>query len=310
MKIFVEVPVWLGDAVMASVAICNLASKYPNAKFTVFGSFVSTRIYEGFGFVDKVVVDDSKKNSNRYLNLFKLGRNMGSFDLAFTFRRKSFASKFMFFFIKAKQKFQYKRLNNDSIHQVKRYNDFVNYSLNENLPLGDLQLPFVPNVPTKPLLGINPGATYGNAKRWYPEEFAKVAIALQNKFDIVIFGGPTETQIAGDIEKILLENGISNFVNLAGKTTVKELCETIGSLSLFITNDSGPLHIAAAYKIKTIAIFGPTIAKETNGWQNENEIIVSKKLNCQPCMKRVCPIITHDCMKLITAEDVLEAINK
>lgn len=304
MRIFVEVPVWLGDTIMASVAIKNLADHFGGAKFTVFGSFVATEVYKDFDFVEKVVVDTSKKQGNRYINLYKLAKSMGKFDIAFSFRR-SFASKVMFYFLDAPQKYKYKRLSKDSIHQVKRYNDFVNFSLGTTLALTDLQLPFAKQQSERKLLGINPGATYGSAKRWYPQEFANVAIALQNEYDIVIFGGPTEVDVAGDIENILIQNGVNNYTNIAGKTSIKELCQQISALSLFVTNDSGPLHVAAVYKIKTIAIFGPTIEIETHGWNNPNEIIIKKNLTCQPCMKRVCPLGHHECMKLISANDVL-----
>lgn len=307
MRILIEVPVWLGDAIMASVAINNLFKKFPEARFTIFGSFVATEIYKGFPVVESVVVDCSKKASNRYINLMKTAKEIGKFDLAFSFRR-SFSSKFLFFFVKADKKFKYARLTSKSTHQVKRYNDFIAHSLQCEFELTDLQIPYQAKKSEKPLLGLNPGATYGNAKRWYPSEFAKVAIALADKYDILIFGSPTETEIANDIKQILKQNGVTNFVNLAGKTSIKELCENIGSLSLFITNDSGPLHIAASYKIPTIAIFGPTIANETNGWNNPNEKIVSKKLHCQPCMKRICPLEHHECMKLITASDVIEVL--
>ncbi len=308
MRIFIELPTWLGDAIMASVAIGNILDKFPESKVTIFGSFVATEIYKGFPQVEKVILNYSKEGNNRYISLYKIAKNAGVFDLAFSFRGSSFGTKYLLFLIKAKHKYQYRRTKIADIHQVKRYNDFVNKSLGKDLPLGDLRLPYIPKKCDKPLLGLNPGATYGNAKRWYPSEFAKVAIALADRYDIVIFGSPVETEIADDIKATLKQNGITNFTNLAGKTCVKELCETIGSLSLFVTNDSGPLHIAAAYKIPTIAIFGPTIPAETNGWNNPNEIDVMKKLNCQPCMKRVCPLEHHDCMKLITADDVLSQI--
>ena len=308
MKIFIELPTWLGDAIMASVAIGNIFDKFPNAKVTILGSFVATEVYKGFPQVEKVILNNTKQSNSRYISLYKIAKNIGSFDLAFSFRGSSFGTKYLLFLIKAKHKYQYRRTKQPNIHQVKRYNDFVNISLNEHFDLGDLRLPYQAKISTKPLLGLNPGATYGNAKRWYPSEFAKVAIALADRYDIVIFGSPVETEIADDIKATLKQNGITNFTNLAGKTCVKELCETIGSLSLFVTNDSGPLHIAAAYKIPTIAIFGPTIPAETNGWNNPNEIDVMKKLNCQPCMKRVCPLEHHDCMKLITADDVLSQI--
>ena len=310
MKIFIEIPTWLGDAIMTTPAIQNIIKTYPDAKITLLGSFVSTQAFKDYPNIEKVLVDDTKKSGNRYKNLISLAKSIGKVDLAISFRR-SFSSKFMMFFVKAKKKFNYKRLTKEEIHLCIRYNDFVNKVLNLNNKVGDLKLYFKPFSYSKPTLGINPGATYGSAKRWYPNEFAKVAITLASKYDIVIFGGPAETDIANDIEKELIKNGITNYQNLAGKTTIPELIEKIAGLDLFITNDSGPMHIAAAYKTKTIAIFGPTKFTETNQWNNDkNGLIVTKNLECAPCMKRSCPLKHHNCMKEITADDVLKAVEK
>ena len=308
MKIFIEIPTWLGDAIMTTPAIQNIIKTYPDAKITLLGSFVSTQAFKDYPNIEKVLVDDTKKSGNRYKNLISLAKSIGKVDLAISFRR-SFSSKFMMFFVKAKKKFNYKRLTKEEIHLCIRYNDFVNKVLNLNNKVGDLKLYFKPFSYPKPTLGINPGATYGSAKRWYPNEFAKVAITLASKYDIVIFGGPAETDIANDIEKELIKNGITNYQNLAGKTTIPELIEKIAGLDLFITNDSGPMHIAAAYKTKTVAIFGPTKFTETNQWNNDkNGLIVTKNLDCAPCMKRSCPLKHHNCMKEITADDVLKAV--
>lgn len=308
MKIFIEIPTWLGDAIMTTPAIQNIIKTYPDAKITLLGSFVSTQAFKDYPNIEKVLVDDTKKSGNRYKNLISLAKSIGKVDIAISFRR-SFSSKFMMFFLKAKKKFNYKRLTKEEIHLCIRYNDFVNKVLNLNNQVGDLKLYFKPFSYPKPTLGINPGATYGSAKRWYPNEFAKVAITLASKYDIVIFGGPSETDIANDIEKELIKNGITNYQNLAGKTTISELIEKIAGLDLFITNDSGPMHIAAAYKTKTIAIFGPTKFTETNQWNNDkNGLIVTKNLECAPCMKRTCPLKHHNCMKEITADDVLKAV--
>ncbi len=310
MKIFIEIPSWLGDAIMATPAIENLIKTYPQAKIILLGSFVSTQAFEGYSNIEKVIVDNTKKEKNRYKALISLAKSIGKVDLAISFRR-SFSSKFMMFFIKAKKKFNYKRFTKKEIHLAIRYNDFINKVLNLNNEVGDLKLYFKPFSYSKATLGINPGATYGSAKRWYPQEFAKVAISLANRYDIVIFGGPVETDIAKDIEDELIKNGISNYQNLAGKTTIPELIEKIAGLDLFITNDSGPMHIAAAYKVKTIAIFGPTKFTETNQWHNdENGLIITKNLSCAPCMKRVCPLKHHNCMKQITASDVLKSLEK
>ncbi|MDK2042307.1 glycosyltransferase family 9 protein [Aliarcobacter butzleri] len=308
-EIFIEIPSWLGDAIMATPAIENLIKTYPDAQITLLGSFVSTQAFQGYPNIKRVIVDDTKKSGNRYKNLISLAKSIGRVDLAISFRR-SISSKFMMFFIKAKKKFNYRRLTKKEIHLCIRYNDFVNKVLNLQNEVGDLKLYFKPFNYGKPTLGINPGATYGSAKRWYPEEFAKIAIEMSKKYDIVIFGGPAETNIAKDIETELVSKGITNYQNLAGKTTIHELIEKIAGLDLFITNDSGPMHIAAAYKVKTIAIFGPTKFTETNQWNNPNGEIVTKNLDCAPCMKRVCPLKHHNCMKDITAADVLNVIIK
>ncbi len=294
---------------MATPAIENLIKTYPDAQITLLGSFVSTQAFQGYPNIKRVIVDDTKKSGNRYKNLISLAKSIGRVDLAISFRR-SISSKFMMFFIKAKKKFNYRRLTKKEIHLCIRYNDFVNKVLNLQNEVGDLKLYFKPFNYGKPTLGINPGATYGSAKRWYPEEFAKIAIEMSKKYDIVIFGGPAETNIAKDIETELVSKGITNYQNLAGKTTIHELIEKIAGLDLFITNDSGPMHIAAAYKVKTIAIFGPTKFTETNQWNNPNGEIVTKNLDCAPCMKRVCPLKHHNCMKDITAADVLNVIIK
>ncbi|SVD76738.1 uncharacterized protein METZ01_LOCUS429592, partial [marine metagenome] len=192
-----------------------------------------------------------------------------------------------------------------------KYNDFVNDNLNTNFHPGRLIVhpslkPKDNN--SKPIVGINPGASYGDSKRWHPEKFAKVATELSNKFDILIFGGPNEKELAGDIEKALIEKGVINYQNLAASTSVEELIYHISTLDMFVTGDSGPMHIAAAFQVPTVAIFGPTKDKETSQWMNHKNTIVKKGLDCQPCMKRNCPLKHNNCMKLIKPEEVLNAV--
>ncbi|MGG7072894.1 lipopolysaccharide heptosyltransferase II [Campylobacter sp. 9BO] len=307
MKIFIEIPVWLGDAVMVTPAVQNIIKAYPHASLIILGSSVSNHVFKGYENIQRFIVNETKKSGNRYINLINLAKNIGEVDIAISFRR-SFSSKFMMFFIKAKKKLQYCRLSKNETHLVVRYNDFINKFLGLNLNAKEQKLYHKPFFYEQKTLGINPGATYGSAKRWYPKEFADVAIALADKFDIVIFGGPSEIQIAADIQQILKQNNIKNYQNLAGKTSVDELISRVGGLNLFITNDSGPMHIAAAFQVPTVAIFGPTKFNETSPWMNQNAHIISKNLACAPCMKRTCPLSHHDCMRLITAKDLLNLV--
>ena len=213
-------------------------------------------------------------------------------------------------FISSKNKYQFNKKKYKKGHQVEKYNDFINDSLKINTIASRLVLHVEKKSINKKnrLLGISPGATYGSSKRWYPKKFAEVATSLSSQYDIIIFGGPGEQVIAKDIEQYLIKNGISNYKNLAAKITIKELVSKIANLDLFITGDSGPMHLAAALQIPTVAIFGPTMDIETSQWMNNKSSIVKKNLECQPCMKRVCPLKHHNCMKLVEASDVLKAV--
>ena len=321
MKIFIEVPTWLGDAIMTTPAIENIVNTFSKVKITIFGSFVSTILFKNHPNVERIIIDESKKSGLRYINLYNYAKSFGHFDKVISFR-KNFTTKFLLYFINTTSNnnsndiYIYRRYDKVyGTHQVIRYNDFINKSLNLNTTPNKLKIykKNMENLPlfnnNKKLLGINPGATYGSAKRWYPTQFAKVAISLSNSYNIIIFGGNSEVEVANDIANDLRNNNVTNYKNLAGKTTVDQLINHISMLDLFITNDSGPMHIAGSFDINTVAIFGPTREKETHQWNNPNEIIIKKEFNCSPCMKRVCPIkdpkTNHQCMKEIKAKDVL-----
>ena len=307
MHIFIELPSWLGDSVMATPAIENMIKVYPNAKITLFGTYVSTALFEKHPQVQVCIVDKSKASTLRGVWLFRMVQRLPDFELAVSFR-SSWYSKLLLLFLTARKKAHYQKAKHLERHQVLRYNDFVNTLLASNMPAEDLKTYFHPAQNKKPTLGINPGASYGSAKRWYPEKFAKVAIALSTQYDILIFGGPSEIDIASDIEKELVNAKIDNYVNIAGKTNIKEMCEKIGGLDLFITGDSGPMHVASAFKVPTVAIFGPTKDNETSQWHNPQSIVVKKEMACAPCMKRTCPLKHHECMTSIMPDDVLDAV--
>jgi heptosyltransferase II len=303
MKILIELPTWLGDTVMATPAIENLTNYFNASEITLLGSLVAIEALKNHPNVTKTYV--LEKN---YFNLYKTIKSFDGFDVFFSFR-SSLRSKFIKFCISSKSKYQFDKKKYIKDHQVEKYNNFINDSLNINTFASKLILHSKEkNTDGKnKLLGINPGASYGSAKRWYPKEFADVASDLSNQYDIIIFGGPDEKDIAKDIEKYLIEKGVDNYKNLAAKTTINELINQISNLDLFITGDSGPMHLAAVFQIPTVAIFGPTKDNETSQWMNEKSMIVKKNLECQPCMKRTCPLKHHNCMKMVLASDVLRA---
>ena len=310
MKLLIELPSWLGDAVMATPAIENLISSFGEVEVTIIGSSISTEAIKSHPKINKSIVF----NKN-YGDIFRISKKLGDFDYFFSFRN-TLRSKLLNILIKSKYKFRFekKKYFDLDIHQVEKYNKFVNESLGFDEAIGKLVL-FKTTTKTKrinekPLLGINPGSSYGSAKRWYPEEFGFVAANLSSDYDIIIFGGFREKEIAKAIENYLIKKKITNFQNLAGKTSIKELINCISNLDLFITGDSGPMHLAAAFQVPTVSIFGPTRDNETSQWNNKKSKVVKKNLECQPCMKRKCPLKHHNCMKQIDALEVLESVAK
>ena len=319
MKILIILPNWLGDAVMTTPAIELLAKEYRNARFTFVGSYASIEALKHHPLCERAVVDETKKAPNRFIATYNLAKELGEFSLAVSFRNQVHSSLLL-------------RLTNTVIciarqswhsmfllshtpkiftnqHLVKQYVELAMIdSENNYAQIPSLKLYIEPKKFNKPTLGINAGATYGSAKRWYPERFAEVAGEFSHRYDIVIFGGPNEIEMAKEIEDNLISSGITNYTNLAGKTSIEELCANIAGCSLFVTNDSGPMHVAAAYQIPTISIFGPTKYKETSQWMNTKSKIVRHELECSPCMKRECPLKHHDCMKGITALEVIKEV--
>ncbi|MCW8954523.1 MAG: lipopolysaccharide heptosyltransferase II [Sulfurimonas sp.] len=320
-KILVILPNWLGDAVMATPAIELLAKYHPNARFTFVGSYASIEALKYHPLCEKAVVDETKKASNRLIATYKLAKKLGEFHLAVSFRNQLHSSLLLRFtgtvICIAKKSWHSMLLLSHTPkilsdkHLSKQYAQLAMINVDGwDKETPKLKLYIEPQEFKKPTLGINAGATYGSAKRWYPERFAEVAKEFSERFDIIIFGGPNEVEMANEIEQNLKASHVQNYINLAGKTSIKELCSNIGGCSLFITNDSGPMHVAAAYQVPTVAIFGPTKHKETCQWMNEKSKIVRHDMDCAPCMKRECPLKHHECMTSITASEVIEAVKE
>jgi len=303
MKLLIELPTWLGDCVMTTPAIENIIFKYPNCRIIFIGSRVSIELMRYHpNHIDSMTLE------RNVFSLYSQIKKIGTVDMFLSFR-SSMRTKLISFFLNSNKKFQYEKKLYSFGHQVERYNMFINDSLLINRKPKNLVI-YGANPKaglSKPVMGINPGASYGSAKCWPYEKYAEVATSLSKKFDILIFGGNKELNLVEKIESKLKENNCRNYVNLAGRTSTKELIDYISSLDLFITGDSGPMHIAAAFRIPTVSIFGPTKEYETCQWMNDKSSIIKKDLACQPCMERVCPLKHHDCMKKISSREVINS---
>jgi len=304
LKVLIELPTWLGDTVMSTPAIENIIDHYENAEIVLLGNESSLDIFKENPRITRVEI--LKK---RIRELAKIPRKIGKCDIFFSFRG-SFRSRLLCYFLDVSQTFQYQKRNFNYGHQVEKYCQFVNQSINRKYKPGNLIVFHSQDKFSGKLrLGINPGASYGSAKRWTISGFSRVAIELSKYYEIIIFGSKEEQKIANEIENTLKSRNINNFSNLAGKTTIPQLITEISKLTVFVTSDSGPMHIAAALGIPSVSIFGPTRDYETSQWKNKKSIILKSNLDCQPCMKRTCPLGHNLCMKNISKDDVINSIN-
>jgi heptosyltransferase-2 len=151
-----------------------------------------------------------------------------------------------------------------------------------------------------PGIGINAGAAFGTAKRWPPERFAAAAslVARRSGARVAIVGSAAERPLA---EQIAAQLGATARV-LCGETTLAELVGVLRELRLLLTNDSGPMHLAAALGTPLVAVFGSTDWTETAPF-SERARIVREETECAPCLLRECPI-DHRCMARVRVERV------
>ena len=150
------------------------------------------------------------------------------------------------------------------------------------------------------LVGIAPGATYGPAKMWHPERFAAVADRLADEFsaDVVLFGSKEDRERA-DLVKGYAKKPL---INMAGETGLDEAISLIAGCDLFISNDSGLMHLAGALDIPLVAIFGSTNPLTTSPL-GEKSVVVHRDVDCSPCLKKSCPT-DFRCMDLIGIDGV------
>ena len=157
--------------------------------------------------------------------------------------------------------------------------------------------------PQKILIGISPSAAFGVAKEWLPdrfEELMKMIMKHKKDIQILLFGSEREASRVSAIK----EKSGSGVLNLAGKLSLREVIVAISFCSLFISNDSGLMHVASSLKLPVIALFGPTVPLKTSPLHSRSKVIYHR-VDCAPCLHRQCPQ-DHRCMKAISVKEVFE----
>lgn len=157
----------------------------------------------------------------------------------------------------------------------------------------------------KPLLILCPGAAYGPAKCWPAEYFAEIANYKKSKsWQIILLGSKSDESIGHRIQKLTKHACI----NLIGKTSLLEALNILSFATLVISNDSGLMHVTAALDRPLIALYGSSSPEFTPPLSVKAKIIYLK-LSCSPCFERECPLVHFNCLKQLTPQIVLNAID-
>jgi heptosyltransferase II len=206
-------------------------------------------------------------------------------------------------------------------HQSEQYLDIISYLGGDSEPVPPRIYLAVEEMPPlnkflrddgRPVVAINAGAEYGPAKRWPAERFAEAAIKVSHHANNrwLILGGPRDVDIADRIEAKLRDAGLgqSSVINVAGDTTLLDLCTLLRFSKVLLTNDTGPMHIAAAIGTAVISIWGST-SPELTGPLSPRSVVIRHPVECSPCFLRECPI-DFRCMEGVQVDEVVKAVLK
>jgi len=322
-NILIRGPNWVGDAVLAIPAIKAVRQHFQEAEITVLVRPWVAGLYTSAPFVDQLWSEPKPAGLSDWARMARAIRAR-AFDLALLLPN-SFESALMMYLAGVPQRVGYAtdgrswmltnhtRPSGERRHQVHYYLDLVKI-----LSAGTIQPSIEINataeeraaarkllqdegIPSNArFLALNPGAAYGSAKRWYPDRFARVADTLAAEFGlhVALIGSESERLIAKEIS----EQTASKTAVLNGKTSLETLIGVLAESSLMVTNDSGPMHVAAALGIPTVAVFGSTDERVTGPYGPRTRI-VKQAVECSPCLLRDCPI-DHRCMDRVTVEHV------
>ncbi len=337
-RVLVRVPNWLGDAVMCEPAIRAARDGFPRATITILARPAVAELLAGHPAVAQTIVYEHRGRHAGLAGKWALGRELraGRYDAAILFqnafeaavlaclgtipRRLGYATDGRGFLLT-----EAVPVPTQPAQQVHYYLDLLRatgwqgpvhaprlYLRDDERTAMARRLTDAGVGAQEQLIGVNPGSTYGGAKRWLPERFAEAAVRLLERVRrqsatsarAVILGAAGEEALG---EQIARQIGPDTLV-WSGRTSIRELMAVTARCRLYLTNDTGPMHLAAAFGVPLVAVFGPTDWRTTAPFGDQHAL-VRQPVDCAPCLLRECPI-DHRCMTGVTANHVVEAAER
>lgn len=321
-------PNWLGDAAMCTPALRALRRAYPDCVLTAAGRAGVCALLDDLPWLDALFPLPEKPSLAAMISLSRKLRGAGR-DITVVFPH-SFRAALFAWLIQGRERIGYRRNGRAHfftrpvapyceegkimpVYMAREYLDLVAHAGAEDdgagLELGvsaavaqqlDAVLPG-----SGPWVGIAPGAAYGPSKRWMPEAFADVADRLHEQCNarVVLITGPGEEAIGNAVKNHARVSFIEPCLQEFGIAAMKAI---IAHLDLLICNDSGPRHVAIAFKRPVVCIMGPTSPRYTDS-PYETGRVIRLPLPCSPCQQPRCPLEHHRCMRDITPAQVVRA---
>ncbi|HAM36796.1 MAG TPA: lipopolysaccharide heptosyltransferase II [Elusimicrobia bacterium] len=320
---------FLGDSLLTLPLARDLKGILPGCRITVLTLPKSATLFQNASYVDEVIIDDKRGAHQGLSGMWRLAKHLKSrgFDLALIPHR-SLRSALLAYLAAVPRRIGFassagRALLTDAVPFT-----WLMHDLERNLAL--LQ-PLKPDIRTRPdesiyvdrdhgateainlrlaqagvsaqarIIGVHPGSAWPT-KRWLPRRFGELCRRLRDEgFQVVLVGGENDRELCGRISQA------SGALDWAGRTDLVELKAVMGRMALFVTNDSGPMHMATALGIPTLAIFGPTTRELGFFPYGSGHRVLEAELACRPCSlhgTRTCPAGHFLCMRLITTDMV------
>jgi heptosyltransferase-2 len=334
-RILIRSTNWIGDAVMTTPAVRAIREGFPNAHISLLTKPWVAPVFENSEHIDRLLIYDDKRRHKGFFGKFRLARDLRKyhFDAAILLQNAFEAALIAFLAgiplrigysrdarglllthavpctkeIKTKHQTEYYlnilheigivQGNRDLYLKLNQRDRFQaeKILLKQHLSLDDT------------IIGINPGATYGPAKQWPADRYAHLAdrILAFSEARVVIFGGPGDKTLGQKISAKMKHRP----VDLSGQTSLGEAMALIERCDLFITNDSGLMHVAAALDVPLVAIFGSTNPVAT-GPLGPNSKVVQAAVPCSPCLNSECPEGHLKCMDQIDVDRVFDVVKE
>ncbi len=317
-KILIRATNWLGDAVMSLPALRVVRDRFPASEITVLARPSVADLYARESFVDRVIPYTAASGFHDLAGKRRAAARLRAerFDCAILFQN-AFEAAALVWLARIPRRIGYARdgrgwLLTDPIPvpkhgEIPRHQRFYYLELLRRAGLGP-ELPENPpvrltnlNPRRESLIGVSPGAAYGTAKRWLPERFAEVAVNLarQHAAPVALFGSSSERALCEQVAAAVRAADVAVH-NYAGETSLRDFMDLAAQCRIFLTNDSGAMHVASALGVPTLTIFGATddiSTGPTGGFAR----VLRRHVECSPCLLRECPI-DHRCMTAVTVD--------